>query len=125
VLIFGSFGFRLVAMSNSLILSMELMKKKLPISSKPSSLRIIWSSKTNYVFTHLWKIRKHIWSSSLKESKNDLLEGHARCQITHSLHPSSLHHPQKWKKSFSIKYPNWACMPLTWCNLNGQCLCLP
>ncbi len=32
------FGFRLVAMSNSLILSMELMKKKLPISSKPSSL---------------------------------------------------------------------------------------
>jgi hypothetical protein len=116
------FGFRLVAMSNSLIISMELMKKKLPISSKPSSLGIIWSSKKNYVFTHLWKIGEHIWSSPLKESKNGLLEGHARCQVTHLPHPSSLHAHKNGKSHFPLStligqvchlvQPQWT-MPLS------------
>lgn len=122
MLVLDSFGFRLVAMSNSLILSMKLMKKKLPISSKPSSLRIIWSSKANYVFTHSWKICKHIWSSSLNESKNSLLEGHARCQFTHSPHPSSLHPHKNGKSHFPLStligrvchlvQPQWT-MPLS------------
>jgi hypothetical protein len=122
VLILDSIGFRLVAMSNSLILSMEFMKKKLPISSKPSSLRIIWSSKMNYVFTHMWKIWEHVWSSSLKESKNCLLEGYGRCRITHSPHPSSLHLHKNGKSHFPLStligrvyhlvQPQWT-MPLS------------
>ncbi len=106
------FGFRLVAMSNSLILSMELMKKKLPISSKPSSLWNNLKLKNELCLHSLVKD----WGTCMIitfERVEERLFGRPCKVSSHPLAASLIPPcPQKWKKSLSVKYPNWASMPL-------------